>query len=148
MSRSTFKTFIVSEVLKSYMNIGRDTRDISFYRDSRKREIDPIIQDDHTLHPIEIRSNVHISKDAIRNFSCLRDPSGYEVDFGNVICRAPEPYLITENVRAIFPLHIRCAKRPFILPVDRPLAYRPLSAPDNGGPRPGRLAKDRCPSPA
>ena len=38
-----FETFVVSEVLKSFMNAGRSLRDVWFYRDSKKREIDLVI---------------------------------------------------------------------------------------------------------
>ena len=32
-----FETFVVSEVLKSYMNAGGNVRDVWFYRDAKKR---------------------------------------------------------------------------------------------------------------
>lgn len=101
MSGHMFETFVVSEVLKSYMNAGRDTRGVSFYRDSRKREIDLVIQDGRTIHPVEIKAGVQVRQDAVRNFKCLEDMSGYEVGFGHVICRTNEPYLITANVQAV-----------------------------------------------
>lgn len=101
MSGHMFETFAVSEVLKSYMNAGRDLREVSFYRDSQKREIDLVIQDGRTLHPVEIKTGVQIRKDAIRNFSCLEDMTDYEVGFGHVICQTPEPYIIARDVQAI-----------------------------------------------
>ena len=101
VSGHMFETFVVSEVLKSYMNAGRDTRSVSFYRDARKREVDLVIQDGHTLHPVEIKAGIQIRRDALRHFDCLSDISGYEVGFGHVICNTPEPYLITGNVQAV-----------------------------------------------
>lgn len=55
MAGHMFETFVVSEVLKSHMNAGRDPRNISFYRDSQKREIDLLIQDGKVMHPVEIK---------------------------------------------------------------------------------------------
>lgn len=101
VSGHMFETFVVSEVLKSYMNAGRDTRAVSFYRDSRKREIDLVVQVGRTLHPIEIKAGISLGADAVKNFACLEGISGFEVGFGHVICRTPEPYLIAGNVQAV-----------------------------------------------
>lgn len=96
-----FETFVVSEVLKSYMNAGRSLRDVWFYRDSKKREIDLVIQDGHVLHPVEVKAGATVGVDAVKNFSCLGDMAGYEVGFGHVICQTTEPYLITRDVQAV-----------------------------------------------
>lgn len=106
MSGHMFETFAVSEVLKSYMNAGRDLRSVSFYRDAQKREIDLVIQDGHTLHPVEIKSAVQVGTDAIKNFSCLEGFTEYEIGFGNVICQTEKPYALTESVQAISPLDV------------------------------------------
>ena len=47
-----FETFVVSEILKSFMNSGKSLHDVWFYRDAKKREIDLVIQDGHILHPV------------------------------------------------------------------------------------------------
>lgn len=96
-----FETFVVSEVLKSHMNAGANLRDVWFYRDSKKREIDLVIQDGRTLHPVEVKTGALVKKDAVRNFSCLEGMADYEVGFGHVICQTQEPYLLTENVEAV-----------------------------------------------
>ena len=101
MAGHVFETFVVSEVLKSHMNAGANLRDVWFYRDSRKREIDLVIQDGRTLHPVEIKTNALVKKDATKNFGCLEDMADYEVGFGHVICQAKEPYLLAENVEAV-----------------------------------------------
>ena len=101
VSGHMFETFVVSEVLKSFMNAGKDTRSVSFYRDARKREIDLVIQDGRTLHPVEIRAGISIKRDAVKNFDCLRDIPGFEVGFGQVLCRTPKPYLLAEDIQAV-----------------------------------------------
>lgn len=56
-----FETFVVSEILKSYANEGRDYRfNVFYYRGKDKNktfenEIDLIIEEDGTLYPIEIK---------------------------------------------------------------------------------------------
>ena len=96
-----FETFVVSEVLKSYMNAGANLHDVWFYRDSKKREIDVVIQDGHILHPVEIKTNALVKKDAIKSFSCLEGMEGYELGFGHVICQTPEPYYVARNVQVV-----------------------------------------------
>lgn len=96
-----FETFVVSEVLKSYMNAGANLRDVWFYRDSKKREIDLVIQEGHILHPVEIKTAATVKAEAVKNFKCLKSMEGYEVGFGHVICQAPEPYYVTREVQAI-----------------------------------------------
>lgn len=101
MAGHIFETFVVSEVLKSYMNAGANSRDVWFYRDSRKREIDLVIQEGHTLHPVEVKTNATVGADAVKNFKCLEGLEGYEVGFGHVICQAPEPYMVARGVQAV-----------------------------------------------
>lgn len=96
-----FETFVVSEVLKSHMNAGANLRDVWFYRDSKKREIDLVIQDGRTLHPVEIKTSALVKRDAIKNFDCLEGMADYEVGFGHVICQTQEPYLPAENVEGV-----------------------------------------------
>ena len=56
-----FETFVVSEILKTYSNAGKDYRfSIFYYRGKDKRasgenEIDLIIQEDGVLYPVEIK---------------------------------------------------------------------------------------------
>lgn len=96
-----FETFVVSEILKSFMNSGKSLHDVWFYRDAKKREIDLVIQDGHILHPVEVKVSATVRKDAVKNFACLENLLGYEVGFGHVICQTPEPYLITRTVQAV-----------------------------------------------
>lgn len=96
-----FETFVVSEILKSYMNAGANLHDVWFYRDSKKREIDLVIQEGHVLHPVEVKMAATVGSDAVKNFCCLENLSGYEVGFGHVVCQTAEPYFVTRNVQAI-----------------------------------------------
>lgn len=96
-----FETFVVSEVLKSYMNAGANVRDIWFYHDAKKREIDLVVQEGHMLHPVEIKAGSLIKADAVKNFKCLEGMPDYEVGFGHVVCQTNEPYMVTRDVQAV-----------------------------------------------
>ena len=101
MSGHLFETFVVTEILKSYMNAGKDLRNIFFYRDSKKREIDIVLKKGRKLYPVEIKTGGNVGVDAIKNFSVLKSFGNYEVGFGNVICQTDSAYYIDENVQAI-----------------------------------------------
>lgn len=83
------------------MNAGKSFRDVWFYLDQKKREIDLLIQEGHILHPVEVKMSATVGKDAVKNFSCLEGLTGYEIGFGHVVCQTPDPYLITKDVQAI-----------------------------------------------
>ena len=76
-------------------------RDVSFYRDASKREVDLVIRRGRTLHPVEVKSAASVPASACRHFSALDSIEGYERGFGAVICQADAPYLLAEDIRAI-----------------------------------------------
>ncbi|MDO4899193.1 DUF4143 domain-containing protein [Actinomyces sp.] len=96
-----FEAFVVSEVLKSYMNAGANLHDVRFHRDQKKHEIDLVIQEGHVLHPVEVKMGVHIGVEAIKDFLRLERITGCELGFGHVICQTREPYPITRDIQAV-----------------------------------------------
>lgn len=50
-----FENFVVSEILKSHLNVGSTIKSVYFYRDKDKKEIDLIIEKDGVLYPVEIK---------------------------------------------------------------------------------------------
>lgn len=101
MAGHVFETFVVGEVIKSYLNAGGDARNVHFYRDARQREIDLIIQEGRVLHPVEIKTSATVTREAAAGFSVLADVGDYDVGAGAVICQTREPYPVTDTVKAI-----------------------------------------------
>ncbi len=101
MSGAIFETFVVSEIIKSYMNAGRDIHNIYFYRDKDKREIDLIIDEQNTLYPIEIKKGMTVDRDWIKNFSVLSKIKDRKIGNGAVICQTDRLASITESVKAL-----------------------------------------------
>ncbi len=101
LSGALFETFVVAEILKSYLNDGRSTDNIFFYRDQQKREIDLLIRRGSTIHPIEIKKAASPTKDAIKNFSVLDNIGDIEIGCGAVICQTDTTYSLSDTVRAI-----------------------------------------------
>ena len=92
MDGAFFETFVVSEIVKSYMNHGKSTRDIYYYRDLDKREIDMIIEDATSITPIEIKKNKMLNHPD-KNFGAL-SKFNKNVKPGLIICLSDElkPY--------------------------------------------------------
>ena len=101
MAGHVFETFVVGEVIKSYLNAGGDARNVHFYRDARQREIDLIIQEGRVLHPVGIKTSATVTREAVAGFSVLNDIGDYDVGAGAVICQTREPYPVTDTVKAI-----------------------------------------------
>jgi len=70
MSGAFFETWVVGEIYKSYLNVGKKPP-MYFYRDSNKKEIDVILYRDGVVNPIEIKKS-SAPKDAVKNFSVLK----------------------------------------------------------------------------
>ena len=101
MSGEFFETWVVSEVYKSYLNAGKRPP-LYFYRDSNKKEIDLILYENGTVHPIEIKKGA-APQNATKNFSVLapieREPETDEfgaahlkttIGTGAVVCLASD----------------------------------------------------------
>ena len=102
MSGSIFETFVVSEIIKSYLNAGRDIRDtIFYYRDKDKKEIDLLILEDGIIHPIEIKLSANVKKDMIKNFSVLKNNKEITLGEGAVVCLSENIVPISEDVEAL-----------------------------------------------
>ena len=102
MSGSIFETFVVSEIIKSYLNAGRDIRDtIFYYRDKDKKEIDLLILEDGIIHPIEIKLSANVKKVMIKNFSVLKNNKEITLGEGAVVCLSENIVPISEDVEAL-----------------------------------------------
>ena len=100
-SGALFETYVVGEVLKSYLNVARDVRGIHFYRDGRKREIDLVIQRGRTLYPAEMKKAATVGADDAAYFPLLGDFPDCEVGPGAIICQTSRPLPVTADVTAL-----------------------------------------------
>lgn len=86
MAGSFFETFVISEIIKSYSNIGILDLPLYYYRDKEKNEIDLLIYKDGTLHPLEIKKSADPKKEDIRSFSILDKMKSIKRGEGGLIC--------------------------------------------------------------
>lgn len=100
MAGAMFETFVVSEVLKSFLNAGREPS-LFFYRDKEGKEIDLLIEDAHTLYPVEIKKSATPKLDDARNFSVLAQIKGKELGSKVILCSSDVPVLLGQDTYAL-----------------------------------------------
>ena len=95
MSGQIFETFVVSEVIKSYYNVGKRPP-VFYYRDTDQKEIDLIIDAGDTLCPFEIKKSASPAGRSVRHFETLAK-TGKWIGAGGVICMTDSVYPLDKN---------------------------------------------------
>ena len=92
-----FETYIVSEIIKTYTNNGKDPRTrLYYYRDTNQKEIDLLIFYDNKVYPIEIKKSANPGKTAIKSFDIV-EKFGVKVGNGIVLCMMENIIAIDDN---------------------------------------------------
>ena len=84
MSGAILENYVVSEMVKSYQNAGREPF-IYYYRDKDSKEIDVLLERDGKLFPLEIKKTAMPGSQLTRVFKVL-DKSSLQRGTGAVIC--------------------------------------------------------------
>lgn len=99
MSGAMLETWVVSEILKSYMHRDRDAG-LFFYRDTDQQEVDLVIESGDTLYPVEIKKTASPSQHGRFGFGAL-DKLGRKVGPGAVVCFVGRDVPLSESVTAV-----------------------------------------------
>jgi predicted AAA+ superfamily ATPase len=99
MSGAILETWVVTELLKSYLHNGL-AAPFYYFRDKDKREIDLLIIRDSIIHPLECKKSASPGKDDIRCFSRLAR-FGIPIGSGGVICLSPQTLPLTQAAWSI-----------------------------------------------
>lgn len=97
ISGHVFETFVITEILKSYVNEGIGIKNLFFYRDSNDNEIDLLIEKDNTLYPIEIKKSSEPKKEYVDNFKYVDEIKGIQRGTGTLICTYDKIDKLTER---------------------------------------------------
>ena len=100
MSGPILETFAVSEVLKSFNNVGVTKAPIYYYRDKDGREIDLIIEEEGTLYPVEIKQSATPRLEMARHFKLLERAVGYKVGNKVILSLVDKKRYLAEDVVA------------------------------------------------
>lgn len=104
MAGAFFETFVICEIIKSHVNEkGLFPRNLSFYRDGSKREIDLLIERDGVLYPIEIKRASVARPSDLSAFALLKDIPNVQLGSGAVICLTDRLKAIGDNNWALPP---------------------------------------------
>lgn len=92
-----FETYIISEIIKSYTNNGKDPKTrLYYYRDTNQKEIDLLVFYDNKVYPVEIKKSANPGTTALKNFDIV-NKFGTEVGSGVVLCMMENIIAINEN---------------------------------------------------
>ncbi len=86
MAGAFFESFVISEIIKSYYNMGVLEPALYFYRDKDMNEIDLLIEDNGTLYPLEIKKHADPQKKDVEAFALLDKIPNIRRGCGGVIC--------------------------------------------------------------
>ena len=98
-----FENYVVSEIYKSFTNVGQRPP-LFYYRDANNRkEIDLLIERNGVLYPIEIKASANPDKKAVRNFDAITpvENSNMSIGTGNVICNSNDIFPLGKDVWAV-----------------------------------------------
>lgn len=101
MAGAFFESFVVSEIIKSYYNMGVLDPPLYFYRDKDMNEIDLLIESNGILYPVEIKKHADPQKSDLKSFSLLDKISGIQRGPGGVVCLYDSLITMQGNDRAI-----------------------------------------------
>jgi hypothetical protein len=101
MSGNIFETFVISEIIKSYYNAGREPN-IYYYRDTNGSKVDLLIYRDGTLYPVEIKKTSSPNVKDIKHFKTLAAVyPNTKIGQGGVICSYEKVLPLGENNKII-----------------------------------------------
>lgn len=79
-----YENYVIGELLRRFA-YGKNKVNLNFFRDSKMREIDLIIEENGVLHPIEIKKSGAPDKSMVKSFSALKS-AGRTIGSGALIC--------------------------------------------------------------
>ncbi len=115
MNGAFFETFVINEIVKSYINQGKDYRKRIYYyrgKDKVKKtvgstdtfeeiEIDLIIEENGILYPIEIKKTTNPKSEMASAFDVLDKDINKKRGMGVIICRGEYKLKLKDNLYAL-----------------------------------------------
>ncbi len=101
MAGGIFETFVISEVIKSYYNAGKEPN-LYYFRDTNGVEVDLIIYQDGKIYPIEIKKTSSPNLKDIKHFKTIESyfPT-LKIAEGGVVCTYESLLPLGENNKII-----------------------------------------------
>lgn len=100
-SGNVYETFVITEIIKSFLNTGNSRPPIYYYRDRDGREIDLVIEDGHDIYPVEIKKTARPEAKMAKNFSVLQGIPNKNLKAGVIICQYDQLTLLKDDLLAL-----------------------------------------------
>ena len=94
-SGNFFETYVVSEIIKQYINKGIPLN-ICHFRNKETEEIDLLIEKNMTIYPIEIKKTSTPKKEMLKNFDYLTK-NGVKVGNGGIVCLCDKLFKVDDK---------------------------------------------------
>lgn len=99
MGGALLETYAVVEVLKSWWNRGREPP-VYYYRDKDGKEVDLLLVQDRSIHPVEIKKSANPRREWAQQFAVLDRLKPRRSD-GGIVCLCRERLPLAENICTI-----------------------------------------------
>lgn len=90
-----YENYVVMELVKNYA-YAKSKANITYYRDSNAKEIDVFVEENNTIHPLEIKKSSNPDKREIKKYSVI-DKASLVRGNGGIVCMCEQPLPIDEN---------------------------------------------------
>lgn len=102
MAGAFFETWIVSEIIKSYLFRGIEPP-IYYFRDKEGHEVDILFEREQKIYPLEIKLRSQVKIFDIKNIDYLRQRLLKKMKQGAVMCMSSEKYSLTRDLTVLPP---------------------------------------------
>lgn len=89
MAGHFFETFVMSEIIKSYLFRGKNPP-LYYFRDKDGHEVDLLIEQNKKIYPVEIKMKVTITSEDNKNITYIRKRFPTQSQAGAIICLTSE----------------------------------------------------------
>lgn len=90
-----YENYVVMELVKNYA-YAKSKANITYYRDSNAKEIDVFVEENATIHPLEIKKSASPDKREVKKYTVL-DKAELSRGNGGIVCMCEEPMPIDDK---------------------------------------------------
>ncbi|MBQ8177869.1 MAG: ATP-binding protein [Clostridia bacterium] len=90
-----YENYVVMELVKNYA-YSKSKINLSYYRDSNAKEIDVLIEENDTIHPLEIKKSSSPDRREVKKYGLLEKASLKQGN-GGIVCMCEQPIPIDEQ---------------------------------------------------
>lgn len=90
-----YENYVVMELVKNYA-YAKSRANLTYYRDSSAKEIDVFVEENNTVHPLEIKKSATPDKREVKKYTVL-DKAELDRGSGGIVCMCEEPVPIDDK---------------------------------------------------